>query len=124
MTRQTGYVKRNTEVYSCKHCRNGKAISITYSENVFVALGIKYAKFMRCKNIYFHLGAARLYHIFPHYLTKGSFFLGGGVIIDPNFFFLQCLSEKFLILRRVQRDIAITDPTGYAACSHIQILCS
>jgi hypothetical protein len=85
MTRQTRNVKRNTEVHSCKHCRNGKAISITYSENVFVALGIKYVKFMRCKKIYCHLLTARLYHIFQHYLRRSNLFLGGIV----NCFFIN-----------------------------------
>jgi len=47
--------RQGTKVHSCKNCRSGKAISITYSENVFVALGIKYAKFMRCKYVYCHL---------------------------------------------------------------------
>jgi hypothetical protein len=34
------YVKRNIEAHSCNHACSGKAISITYSECVFVALGI------------------------------------------------------------------------------------
>jgi hypothetical protein len=35
------------EAHLCNHCRNGKAISITYSEYAFVALIIQYAKHMR-----------------------------------------------------------------------------
>jgi len=31
----------------CNHCRSGKDISITYSEFVFVALGVQHAKRMR-----------------------------------------------------------------------------
>ena len=36
------YVKYNTEVCLRNQCCNGKAKSITYSECVFVALGIQY----------------------------------------------------------------------------------
>jgi len=35
--------KRNIEARSCNHCCSGKAVSITYSENVFVALVIQHA---------------------------------------------------------------------------------
>jgi len=37
------YVQRNTEVFSCSHYCNVKAISITYSECVFVTLDIQHA---------------------------------------------------------------------------------
>ena len=37
----------NTEARSCSHCDSEKAISITYFESVFVALGIQHAKGMR-----------------------------------------------------------------------------
>jgi hypothetical protein len=39
-TRQAMYVKRNIEAHSFNQACSGKAISITYSECVFVALGI------------------------------------------------------------------------------------
>ena len=38
-----------TAARSCKHCCSGKAISGTYSEYVFVALGIQHA--MRVRHI-------------------------------------------------------------------------
>jgi len=34
------YVYRNIERRSCNHCCSGKAVRITYSERMFVALGI------------------------------------------------------------------------------------
>ena len=42
------YVQLNFETRSCKHCCSGKAIIITYSENVCVALGIQHATRVRC----------------------------------------------------------------------------
>jgi len=41
------YISRNIEACSCDHCYSGKAVSITQSECVFVALGIKHAMRMR-----------------------------------------------------------------------------
>jgi len=46
-TVQTTYVERNTEGHLLNHCCLGKAISITYSEYVSVALVIHHAKRMR-----------------------------------------------------------------------------
>ena len=40
------YALTNTAVRLCNHCCNGKSISITYSECVFVALGIQHAMHM------------------------------------------------------------------------------
>ena len=41
------YVQRNTETRSRKKRGHGKAVSITYSECVSVALGIQHAMHMR-----------------------------------------------------------------------------
>ena len=41
-------VYRNIKARSCKHCLSGKAIGVTYSECVFVALGIQPVMRMRC----------------------------------------------------------------------------
>ena len=45
-TMQAMYVSRNIEARSCNHCCCGKAISITYSEFIFLALGIEHASCM------------------------------------------------------------------------------
>ena len=42
------YVKRNIEARSCNRCGSVKAISITYSECVSVALVMRHAKRMCC----------------------------------------------------------------------------
>ena len=63
VTRGVMYVQRNTETRSCNHCCSGKAVSVIYSECVFVALGIQHAKRMR-HVILSHLWPVRLYHIF------------------------------------------------------------
>jgi hypothetical protein len=61
---------RNFEARSRNHCCCGKAISVTYSECVSVALVIQHAKSMRV--LYCHLWPVRLYHILPHYLINGT----------------------------------------------------
>ena len=40
-------VLRSTKARSCNHCCSGKAISNTYSECIFVALGIQHEMRMR-----------------------------------------------------------------------------
>jgi len=45
-------------------------MSSTYSECVFVDLGIQHAMHMR----QYYLWPARLYNIFPHYLTNKAIF--------------------------------------------------
>jgi hypothetical protein len=46
-TRQAMYAHRNNKALSSKHCYCGRAITVTYSECVFVALGIQHAMCMR-----------------------------------------------------------------------------
>ena len=96
-----------SEERSCNHFCRGKGISISYSECVLVALVIQHA--VRMRLLYCHLWPLWLYHIFSHYLIKQHDFKGKKLLnIKYVFSFsLQNLSEKFLILRRIQTDIVI-----------------
>ena len=101
--RQAVYVHRNIETRSRNHCYSGKAISITYCECVFVALGNQHAMRMYP---YCHLWPVWLYSIFPHCLMNGTIF--GKKLLDTECVFslsLQLLLETFLILRRNERDM-------------------
>jgi len=62
-TDKTDYVWRNVEARSCKHRSSGKAISITYSECVFVALGTQREMRMRHILICDLPGSTILFHI-------------------------------------------------------------
>ena len=67
------YVQRNTEARSFNHCCSGKAVSITYSESVFVALDIQHA--MRIRRVTLSSVAwPTLQFFFPHYLINGTIF--------------------------------------------------
>jgi len=61
--------------------------------------------------LYCHLWSVRLCHIFPHYLTNGTIFKGGrrGVFEHKTcvLIFSILFSETFLVLRIIERDIAI-----------------
>ena len=61
------YVHRNTEARSCNRSYNGKEISITYSECVFVALGIHHVMHMR-RIVICGLSGSTIF--FPHYLIN------------------------------------------------------
>ena len=55
--------------------------------------------------VYCHVWPVWLYHIFPHYLIKGTIFVK--LLLNKKCVFLfsiQLLCETFLILRRIQRD--------------------
>jgi len=52
-----------TQARSCNHCCSGKTISITYSESVFVALGIQRRMHMRHIVIYGLPGSTVFFHI-------------------------------------------------------------
>jgi hypothetical protein len=93
--------KCNIEGRSRTHCCRGKAGSITYSECLSVAFLISHAKRMR--RIILYPWPVWLYHIFPLYLVGDTIF---GINIKCVLWFsLQLLSETFLILRRIERDM-------------------
>ena len=70
--------ERNIEARSRNHCCKGKAKRTTFSECVFVALGIHMQRAHFCAVLYCHLWLVRLYHIFPRHLINGTIF--GNVI--------------------------------------------
>jgi len=63
---------RNNEGRSCNHCCSGKAVIVTYSECVSVALGIQHEI---THAPYCYLWPAWLYNIFTHYIINGTIFL-------------------------------------------------
>jgi len=65
------YVKRNVEMRSCNHCESGKAISITYCECVFVALGIQHS--MRMSRITVSTVVCPALQFFPHISQMAQF---------------------------------------------------
>ena len=89
---RTGFLWRNIQVPSHNHCFIGKAISITYSECVFVALGVEHA--MRMRRVVLSLPVL-LYRVFPHYLINGTIF-GGGRGVTEHKIFVLIFSKSFV----------------------------
>ena len=79
------YVQRNNEARSCNHCCSGKAVSITYSECVSVALGIQLSMRMRHVVIYKLL---RCTVFFPHFHINGTILEKGYLTQNVCFDFL------------------------------------
>jgi len=98
-TRQAMYVQLNTEVRSCKHCHSGKAISIIYSDCVFLDLGIQHATHIR--HIILSSVACLALQYFSTLPHSGTIFKKIYSTYNVCFqFSLQLLSETFLILRK------------------------
>jgi hypothetical protein len=102
------YVYRNTEARLCGHCCRAKAVSIAYSECVFLAF--------RCPTCnahapYCHLWPARLYNTFPRYLINGTIPpTAQKTLVNTKYVFrlsLQNLSETFFFLSGIKRDVIL-----------------
>jgi len=103
-TRQAMYVQLNTEVRSCNHCHSGKAISITYSDCVFLDLGIQHA--MHIRHIILSSVACLALQYFSTLPHSGTIFEKSYSTYDVCFqFSLQLLSEIILILRKNESDM-------------------
>jgi hypothetical protein len=103
--RTANVLYHNIEGRSCNYCYRGKAINITYSECVSVALGIQHAKRMRRIVICGVSGSNIRFHI----ISLTARFSGKNLLCTKCVFWfsLQLLSDTFLIPRRIRRDIII-----------------
>jgi hypothetical protein len=113
LTRGAMHVHPDIGARSFKVCCAGKALSTTYSERVSVALVIQHAK--RVRRITFSAVVCPVLSCFPTLPHKRHSFRGKGVMNIKCVFrsSLQYLLEKFLILRKIQRDINVL-------CVHVQ----
>ena len=99
------YVQCNIEMHSCNHHCHRKAISITHSECVFVALVIQHAMHI-CHIILSSVPCLAL-QLFSTLSHKWHNFLKKLLNVKHVTIFSTTFSEKFLILRRTEQDIII-----------------
>ena len=97
------HVQRNTETRSCNQCCCWKAISITYSENVFIALGIQNTICMRSIVVCVLLGSTVSFNT----ISLTAWFSAKRAIKMKFLFWFspQILPETFIILRKIERDM-------------------
>ena len=96
---------------SLNHCCRGESLNIKYSECcLHYCLSYLVCESHLCSSIlYCFLWPVRLTHMFPHYLINATTF-GKKTLLNIKHVFwisLQILSERFLILNRIQREIII-----------------
>jgi hypothetical protein len=98
------YVLLDIEALTRNHCCRGKTLIITYSEIVSVAVVIQHAKRLRLM-ILSSVACLALCVFFQRFLINGTIF--GEVNEYRILFSLEMLSETFLILKIIQRDIIL-----------------
>jgi len=64
-SREAIYAERNIEARTCNHCCSEKSITMTYSESVFVALGIQLAMRM-CHNVLSGVSGCTIFSTISH----------------------------------------------------------
>ena len=93
------YVSCNNEVHLCNHCCSRRALSITYSKSVFVALGVQHAMHT-LHNVICNLSS---FTIFFHIISSMAQCFSVGGVTEIKCVFrtsLQLFYETFLILMR------------------------
>jgi hypothetical protein len=108
---RNGTYKRNIKARSRNHSCLEKTMRITYSQCVSVALVIKHAKRMSCIILSSVASLALLY--FSTLSHKQHDCRKKVTEYKICVFSLELLSEKFLILRKFQRDIVINIQMSY-----------
>jgi hypothetical protein len=116
LTREAMYVRSsNVEARSYAHYCSVKAVSINiFGECVSVALDIHHAARMRH---IFVCGLPGSTMLSPHYLINGTIF--EEKVLNTTCVFrlsLQLLCEKFLVLRRTERDMIINVRVYWSSC--------
>ena len=99
------YVEHNTETHLCNHCCCRKAISITYTECVYVALVNQPANCIHHITVSY-VACLPVLH-FCTYLIKGTI-LGKKHLLTVECVFWFCLQhfyENCLVVKRIQRNI-------------------
>ena len=102
LTRQSVYLKSNTEALSCNHCYGGKAMNITQTVCV---CSLRYPA-CNAHAPFCRLCPVLLYNIFQRYLIKCTIF--EKKIIAHKMcvlIFSRNLSETILTIRRAERDM-------------------
>jgi hypothetical protein len=96
------YVQRNTEALACSGFYRGKAISITYSECVSVAVGIQHAMRMRSITLS-SVDSPALGYFFSRDFIHGTLFGKKGLLNIKCLNLLYSFARNILILRRTER---------------------